>query len=149
VRRVMYIVAGMAAVVAVTVGAVSVASGANTVKCGGLYQPTCLSPSIATTISTTCHKEGTRIHIPAITIKANAGLKEIEITVKGRKKPVKVYRNLNSATSKRVGGITVNTHGLKPGAHTIMITVIDTRGKKVTKSYRIAICTIKPPPFTG
>lgn len=145
----MYIVAGMAAAASVTAGAVSVASGANTVKCGGLYQPTCIAPSITTTISTTCHKEGTTIHIPAITIKANAGLKEIEITVKGRKKPVKVYKNLNSATSKRVGGITINTHGLKPGAHTVMITVIDTRGKKVTKTYRIAICTIKPPPFTG
>lgn len=145
----MYIFAGMAAVIAVTVGAVSVASGANTVKCGGLYQPGCVNPSITTTISTTCHKEGATIHIPVITIKANAGLKEIEITVKGRKKPVKVYKNLHSATSKKVGGITINTHGLKPGAHTIKITVIDTRGKKVTKSYRIAICKIKPPPFTG
>jgi hypothetical protein len=149
VRRVMYMVAGMAAAAAVTVGAVGVASGANTVKCGGLYQPTCKSPTIVTTISTTCHKEGTTIHIPAITIKAIAGLREIEITVKGSKKPVKVYKNLHSATSKKVGGITVNTHGLKPGAHTIMIKVIDTRGKTVTKSYRIAICTIKPPPFTG
>ena len=89
-RRVMYIVAGMAAAASVTVGAVSVASGANTVKCGGLYQPTCIAPSIATTISTTCRKEGTILRVPAITIKANAGLKEIKITVQGRKKVVKV-----------------------------------------------------------
>jgi hypothetical protein len=145
----MYIVAGTAAAAAISVGAVSVASGANTVKCGGLYQPTCISPTISTTISTTCRNEGTILHVPAITIKANAGLKKIVITVKGRKKPIKVYNNLNSATSKRVGGITINTHGLKPGSHTIVIKVTDTRGKTVTKTYRIAICAIKPPPFTG
>lgn len=148
-RRVMYMVVGVVAAGAVAVGAVGVASGANTVKCGGLYQPVCTSPTIVTRISTTCHKLGATVHIPAITIKANAGLKEIEITLKGRSKPIKVYKNLNSATTKTVGGITVNTHGLKTGAHTIMITVIDTLGKKTTKAYRIAICKIKPPPFTG
>jgi hypothetical protein len=145
----MYIVAGMAAATAVTVGAVSVASGANTVKCGGLYQPACITPSISTTISTTCHKEGTILRVPVITIKANAGLKEIKITIKGRKKVVKVYKNLNSATSKTIGGLKIDTHGFKPGAHTIVVTVTDTRGKTVTKKYRVAICAIKPPPFTG
>lgn len=142
-------VLGLAAGIAVTIGAVGVASGADTVRCGGTYQTACTAPTIATAISTTCHKQGTKIHVPAITISASAGLKEIKITVKGRNKPVKVYKNLNSALRKTVGGITVNTSGLKPGAHTIYISVTDTRGKTVTKAYKIAVCAIKPPPFTG
>jgi hypothetical protein len=145
----MFMLLGVAAAIAVGVGAVGVASGASTVKCGGLYQPSCTNPTIATTISAKCHKVGSTIRLPAIVIKSNAGLKTISISLKGRKKPIKVYKNLNSATKKTVGGITINTKGLKPGAHTITIKVTDSRGKTVTKTVRIAICVPKPPPFTG
>jgi hypothetical protein len=145
----MYMLAGVAAVAAVAIGAVGVASGASSVKCGGLYQPICTTPSITTTISAKCHKIGSTIRIPKITIKDNAGLKSITISLKGRKKPIKVYKNLNSATHKTIGGITINTKGLKPGVHTITIKATDARGKTVTKVVRIAICVPKPPPFTG
>jgi hypothetical protein len=145
----MFMLLGVAAAIAVGVGAVGVASGASTVKCGGLYQSACSPPTIATTISAKCHKVGSTIRLPAIVIKSTAGLKTITISLKGRKKPIKVYKNLNSALRKTVGGITISTKGLKPGAHRITIKVTDTRGKTVTKTVRIAICVPKPPPFTG
>lgn len=148
-RRVMYLLVGVAAALAVTIGAVGIASGANTVKCGHLYQPDCTLPKITTTISAVCHKEGSKITIPKIAITSNAGLKSIVVTLKGRSKPIKVYKNLHSATKKTVGGISINSKGLKPGSHTVTIKVTDTRGKTTTRVVHIAICVPKPPPFTG
>jgi hypothetical protein len=138
---------GVAATAAMSMGAVGVASGANVVKCGGTYQPACASPVVITRVSTVCHKEGTVVHIPKIVITSSAGLKKITIKVGGR--TVKVYKNLNSAIRKTIGGLTVNTKGLKPGSHPITISVMDTRNKTTTKTVHIAICTPKPPPFTG
>jgi hypothetical protein len=145
----MFMLLGVTAAIAVTIGAVGVASGAGTVKCGGLYQPSCTPPTISTTISAKCHKLGSTVRLPSIVIKSNAGLKTITITLKGRKKAIKVYKHLNSATSKTIGGITISTKGLKPGSHAIVITVTDATGKTVSKTVHIAICVPKPPPFTG
>jgi hypothetical protein len=146
----MLMLLGVAAAATMMVGAAGIASGANTVKCGGTYQPACAPPNIIPiVITTTCHKEGTTIHIPKFTVTAIAGIKTITISVKGRKKPVKTYKNLNSAQKKTIGGLTVSTAGLKPGAHTITIKVTDTRGKTFSRTLHIAICTPKPPPFTG
>jgi len=143
----MYAVLSVGATLAITAGAVSVASGASTVKCGGLYQPTCSAPTIAAKITTRCHQAGTRVPVPKITIKSTAGLKSITVLFGGV--TVKKYRNLNSATAKTLGGLSVSTTGLKPGAYKLTVKVTDTRGMKSTKTERIAICTATPPPFTG
>jgi hypothetical protein len=145
VRRVILILIGVSAALAVMVGS---ASGA--VKCGHLYQPVCAAPRIAPiSISATCQKTGAILHLPAITITSVAGLKTITVTVAGRAKPLATYNNLHSATRKTIRGLTVNTHGLGPGAHTIVIKATDTRNKTSKRTLRLAICKITPPPFTG
>ncbi len=71
------------------------------------------------------------------------------VTLKGRSKPIKVYKNLNSATKKTVGGISINSKGLKPG-----LSHGDDQGHGYARQndhqvLHIAICVPKPPPFTG
>src|SRR5579864_1062465 len=143
----MYVVLSVGATLAITIGAVSVASGAGTVKCGGLYQPTCTAPTIAAKITTRCHQAGARVAVPRITIKSTAGLKSITVLFGGS--TVKKYKNLNSASAKTLSGLSVSTTGLKPGAYKLMVKVTDTRGVTSTKTERVAICTATPPPFTG
>ena len=143
----MYVVTGVAAALAITVGAVSVASGANNVKCGGLYQPTCSAPTIAAKITTRCHQAGTRVAVPSIAIKSTAGLKSITVLFGGS--TIKKYKHLNASTAKTLRGLSVSTTGLSPGAHKLTVKVVDTRGVKSTKTVRIAICTATAPPFTG
>lgn len=127
-----------------------VATGAPVVKCGHLYQPTCHAPVIAPiSINAACHKAGAVLHLPAVAITSTAGLQTITVTVAGRKTPIAVYKNLRSVTRKTIRGLTVNTHGLKPGEHRIVIKAVDSRGKSSTESLFLAICKIKPPPFTG
>ena len=145
--RLILSLAVVAAALGVTMG---VASGAAVVRCGHLYQPACQRPHIAPiSINATCHKTGAVIHLPAVTITSTAGLRTITVTVAGRKSPIAVYRNLNSPTRKTISGLTVNTHGLSPGEHRIVIKAVDSRGKSSTETLFLAICKIKPPPFTG
>lgn len=137
----------VAAALGVTMG---VAAGASVVRCGHLYQPACQPPHIILpAVSATCHRTGTVLHLPAVTITSSAGLRTITVTVAGRKKPIAVYKNLNSPTRKTIRGLTVNTHGLSPGEHRIVIKAVDSRGKSSTETLFLAICKIKPPPFTG
>jgi hypothetical protein len=137
----------VSAALAVTVG---VASGAPTIKCGHLYQPACTAPVIApVSINASCNKTGTILHLPNVRITSSAGLKKITVTVAGRKKPIATYTNLHSATVKVLRGLTVNTHGLKPGEHSIVIKATDNRNVTRTETLHLAICKIKPPPFTG
>lgn len=146
-RRLILMLVGVTAALAVMVGA---ASGASTVKCGHLYQPHCTAPVIAPiSINASCQKTGKIIHLPNVKITSTAGLKKITVTLAGRKKPIATYTNLHSATVKVLRGLTVNTHGLKPGEHSIVIKATDTRNKTRTETLHLAICKIKPPPFTG
>lgn len=146
-RRFTYLLIGAAAVMAVAVGA---ASGASAIKCGGLYQPHCAAPQIKPpTLSANCHKTGARIHVPPIRVTSVAGLKSIIVTVQGQHKPLASYKKLHSARSKTIRGLVINTAGLRTGVHTVTIKVTDVRNKTRTRSLRLAICKIKPPPFTG
>lgn len=144
-RRLILILAGLTAVLAIYASA---ASGAP--KCGNLYQPSCTKPHIAAvSINAQCRKIGTVLHLPAIPITSNAGLKKITVTLVGRKTPLKVYSNLHGTTRKTVKGVSVNTHGFRPGKHTIVIKATDVRNISSVKRLSLAICHVTPPPFTG
>lgn len=108
---------------------------------------TCTPPTADVTVSAKCHKAGTRVHVPAITTTANAGIRSITIYAHGKK--VKTYHfSGQGPTSKVIKGLTITTGGLKHGIYSLKITVTDTRGVKHTITRRFAIC--KPVPvFTG
>lgn len=144
-RRLIFILAGLTAVLAFSVSA---ASGAS--KCGNLYQPSCTKPHIAPiSINAQCRKIGTVLHLPAIPITSNAGLKKITVTLVGRSKPLATFSNLKGTNKKTIRGVRVSTHGLSPGKHTIVIRATDVRNRSSTERLSLAICKIKPPPFTG
>jgi hypothetical protein len=128
----------------VIVASASIASGATAVKCGHLYQPHCTNPVVSgLTVSPGCHHPGSVFHLPALTVKAVAGLKRVTITVHSTGRTILAI-NLHGVRTKRISGVTFSTKGLKSGAHVITIRVVDVRGKVSTKLLPFAICRPKP-----
>jgi hypothetical protein len=139
-----YTILGAAIVIAATA---SIASGASAVKCGHLYQPTCKNPAVSgLVVSVGCHHPGSVFHLPAVTVRAVAGLKKVTITVHSKGRTVLTLNNLHGVRTKRISGVTFSTKGLRSGAHAITLTVVDVRGKVTRKILPFAIC--KPKPIT-
>ena len=149
-RRVIQLALVLGLLTGVTAGIANGASNRVVVRCGHLYQPACAKPAIGPVlIAIKCHPVGTTVTIPAFSVKANAGLKTIVITLAGRHRPIATFTNLGSALTKRISGLKVNTTGLSSTAHVITIKVTDTRGKTATRTLRFAICPIPKPITTG
>jgi hypothetical protein len=148
VRRLIYMVLGVTAILVITA---SVASGAKphavTVRCkpNNITGPPCLAPNLSTSINAKCKKSGTRFALP-ITASGNAGLRRITVKVGG--KTVKVFTFKGKGPLNKKVSVTLSTAGLKHGVYTVKVTVVDTRGKRKSVTKHFAIC--KPAPvFTG
>lgn len=137
-------VGGAAAIAAATA---SIAAGATGAQCGTRYTPVCTIPTIHFNINVACHAPGAVIHLAPITLAANAGIKRITVTVHSAGTTV-YSASGNGVRRKTVSGVVIRTAGLATGRHSIVITVVDDRGKKVTTTYHFAICRPKPI-FTG
>jgi hypothetical protein len=140
-RKLTYVIALVVAVGAVAAGA---ALGANTVRCGGLYQPRCAPPTITNGgLTPACHNAGAVFTLPKLSFSAVAGIKSIEITV--HSKPVTVLHvKGNGVRTKTISGVKIHTAGLASGVHTVTVTLTDNRGVKTTSTLRFVICTPVP-----
>ena len=141
-RKLSYMLALVVAVGAVATGA---ALGANTVRCGGLYQPRCAPPIIPPTgLAPACKNPGSVITLPNLSLSAIAGIKSITIKANGR--TILTKKNLNSVRKTTIKGVKINTASFKSGVHVVTIKLVDTRGVSTSRSLRFVIC--KPVPRT-
>jgi hypothetical protein len=148
-RKLVYSVAGVVAVLALTA---SLATGATAhpvahsgaVRCGGLYQPPCVAPTVIVHSAVACKATGATLHFP-IRLHSIAGLSSA--TVKLGNRTIKVVKFHGSPTTRTIT-VSINTRGDKPGLRTITVRVVDTRGKSGTGRAHFTIC--RPAPvFTG
>jgi hypothetical protein len=150
-RRLIFMLVGATAALAATAG---IAAGAGPIKCKvappgtpaiqlALY---CQNPQLTVgPVSVVCHAPGASIRLPAIKVRANAGIARITVSVDGR--TIRTFKYNTGPTSKTVR-VTVRTVGLRAGVHTVRITTVDNRNKRVSTTRRFAIC--RPVPhFTG
>ena len=82
--------------------------------------------------------------MPPLTVRAVAGIQSVTIVVHSQPRTIVHLTNLHGAQQKTFKGLTINTHGLSSGVHTVIVTVVDTRGKRATKVIPFAICRPKP-----
>jgi hypothetical protein len=132
VRRVMFMVLAVAALLAVSA---SVAGATNRAVSSDQ-------------ISAKCRTAGTTVAIPTIRVTANAGIKTILVALTD----TKILKNFSftkpGPQTKKISGLKIDTQGLAPGVFTIKIAVTDQRGTRRSIIRRFAIC--KPVPvFTG
>lgn len=151
-RKVVFSVVGVFAVVATTASLVTVAGAAakpplarvSVSKCGGLYQPPCVKPTVIVRSAVACRKTGKILRFP-VRLHSLAGLSRA--TVKVGSRTIKTFRFKGGPNDKTVT-VVVNTHGDKPGLYTITVKATDTRGKSSTARAHFTIC--RPAPvFTG
>ncbi len=148
-RKLVFSLVGVVAVLAMTA---SLATGATkrpaahlgAVKCGGLYQPPCVKPTIIVRSAVACQQTGTVLRFP-IRLHSVAGLSRATVKVGGR--TVKTVKFTGSPTNRTIT-VRVSTRGQRPGLFTITVRVTDTRGKTATGRAHYTIC--RPAPvFTG
>jgi hypothetical protein len=146
------------AVLAAVLG--SSASAATFPGCGKNHPPTaifefrCTKPVIHVRANPACQAPGAYT-LPPIHIKANGGLRKVVIKLGG--KTVKTFHydrkgqhgSLRGPRFKTIRNVTIKSHALKHGRHTVSVTVYDWKGKHAHTSFPIAICKPPPPPFTG
>lgn len=149
-RKLAYVIAIGAATFSVAAVVASASTPHRVLRCkSGSSSNICLAPTTAIKpMSAACHKVGKRVKLSKITVKANAGIRRITITLDG--KTVKVYRFKGKGpTQKVIAGFKIKTAGLKSGVHTVKVKTVDTRGKSSSRSRNIAICKAIKPVFTG
>src|SRR5579871_3782350 len=148
-RKLVYSLVGAVAVLSLTA---SLATGATkhpvahlgTVRCGGLYQPPCVAPTVIVRSAVACEKTGTTLRFP-IRLHSVAGLARATVKLGGRTLRTVTFHG--SPTTRTIT-VTVSTRGDKPGLFTISVRATDTRGKSSTGRAHFTIC--KPAPvFTG
>lgn len=145
-RRLIFPLLGVVAVVALSAIPVASASKSHAVKkCGTLYTPPCKKPTIAVASKVTCAHTGTVLKFP-IHVKGNAGLRKVTVKVGG--KTIKVVTFKGGPTNKTIT-VAVSTRGSKAGLFTLTVITTDVRGKSVSKNAHFTICKPKPPVFTG
>lgn len=151
-RKVVFSVIGAFAVLATTASLVTVAGAAaqqpeahvSAAKCGALYQPPCVKPTIIVRSAVACAKTGKVLRFP-IRLHSLAGLSRA--TVKVGSRTVKTFTFKGDPNDKTVT-VVVDTRGKKPGLYTITVKATDARGKSSTGRAHFTIC--RPAPvFTG
>lgn len=137
---------GLAAVVGLAAAGVS--RGATHGLCGAPgYTPACTKPSVAfNTPSPQCVDSGPSYALPTVTFIADAGIREIEVSVGTYVKTLTF--KAPGPTQYKLAGLKLKTAGLAAGAHLVAVEVKDGKGKTTTKVLRFAICAAKPV-FTG
>jgi hypothetical protein len=96
-----------------------------------------------------CQRPGVTFKMETITGSANAGVREIKITVHSTERTIFDKHYSNSPLHVVIHGVTVNTAGLASGVHTVTVIVTDTRGKTASKTAHFAVCPPPPPQTTG
>jgi hypothetical protein len=146
-RRVLVTLLAAFAVLALTA---NLAAGANkpaahpAAKCGGLYQPPCIGPTVIARSAVACRNTGAVLRFP-VSVHAIAGLAKATAKYKG-----KVIKSITFHGNPQSGHFTVviSTRGNKPGLFTLTLHVTDVRGKSASRTVHFTICRPKPV-FTG
>lgn len=148
-RKVFFMLLAAFAVLAVTANLAAGASKrpsahASVVRCGGLYQPPCIAPTVIARSAVACRNTGTTLTFP-VSVHAIAGLANASAKYKG-----KTIKKVTFKGSPQNGHFTVviSTRGNKPGLFKLTVRATDTRGKSASRTVHFTICRPKPV-FTG
>jgi hypothetical protein len=133
------------------VGAIAMSSlafGATGARCGTRYTKPCTIPVVnIRTPPVVCHKKSTTFALPAATLTSLPGIRKIVVTEDG-----KVIKSVSfkgkGPQQFALRALRISTGGLKPGVHSVTITVTDVRGKKASRTVRFSVCA-PVPVFTG
>jgi hypothetical protein len=133
---------------AIALGVASLATARSPARCGTLYTPRCVAPTltISAPVRLACYPTSKTVPLGTITVNSIAGVKKVTITVDGKVVKTQTYSG-RGPQHVTFSGLHVSTTGLKPGVHTVTITTVDNRGKKATHVERFSVCS--PPKFTG
>lgn len=148
-RKVLLMSIATFAVMAVTASLASASHGSaraqvSVVRCGALYQPPCIAPTVIARSAVACRNTGTILRFP-VSVHAVAGLARASATYKG--KAIKKVTFKGSPTNGHFT-VVVSTKGNKPGLFTLTVRATDTRGKSASRTVHFTICRPKPV-FTG
>jgi hypothetical protein len=95
-------------------------------------------------LAAACRSAGAVVHLPATTVTSVAGLKNVTVTLDGKR----IKRVSTKSKNFTLKGVTIKTRGLKAGLHTVVLTAVDSGGRTSRRVFHFSICKPKPK-FTG